>query len=256
MSEGTIIGSLDVTTLVFTAFVAFFIGLVFYLRREDRREGYPLESDTTGRLEEPGAVWFPTPKKFQLADGRVIAKPDGRRDPQTGNMKRLAVWPGAPSEPVGDPMASHVGPGAYTLREDKPDLTHENLPKIVPLRALEGFDVAKQDTDPRGFKVIGADRKTAGVISEIWVDRAESLIRYYEVELAEGGRKVLLPVAFTNVKRSSGTAYVGAILAAQFANVPAHASPDQVTRLEEDQISAYYASGLLYATSDRKEPWI
>jgi len=31
---------------------------------------------------------------------------------------------------------------------------------------------------------------------------------------------------------------------------------EQVTLLEEDRISAYYAAGLLYATSDRAEPWI
>jgi len=81
-------------------------------------------------------------------------------------------------------------------------------------------------------------------------------VRYYEVELAEGGRKVLLPVAFTNIRGRRRQAYVGAILGKQFSDVPAHASPDQVTRLEEDQISAYYAGGLLYATPERAEPWI
>ena len=33
---------IDVALLVFWAFVGFFVALVFYLRREDRREGYPL----------------------------------------------------------------------------------------------------------------------------------------------------------------------------------------------------------------------
>ncbi|MFW5661638.1 MAG: hypothetical protein ACOC05_09660, partial [Oceanicaulis sp.] len=37
MSGGIINGSFDLTTLLFMAFVLFFIGLVFYLRREDRR---------------------------------------------------------------------------------------------------------------------------------------------------------------------------------------------------------------------------
>ena len=32
---------IDVALLVFWAFVLFFVCLVFYLRREDRREGYP-----------------------------------------------------------------------------------------------------------------------------------------------------------------------------------------------------------------------
>ena len=36
----------------FYAFGLFFIGLIFYLRREDRREGYPLEDDVTGRARD------------------------------------------------------------------------------------------------------------------------------------------------------------------------------------------------------------
>jgi len=252
LAGGTISGSVDITTLLFMAFVLFFLGLVIYLQRESRREGFPLEADTTGQLENANSA--PTPKEYRLADGETVLAPDGVRDPSTGNMKRLAVWPGAPYEPVGDPMSAAVGPSSYTMRDDKPDLTHENLPKIVPMRLLSAFDVAAQDADPRGMTVVGADGEAAGVISDIWVDRAEALVRYYEVELAEGGRKVLLPFAFTDIKGKARQARVGAILASQFAGVPAHASPDQVTRLEEDQISAYYGGGTLYATSDRAEP--
>ena len=36
---------LDLTTLVLYAFWIFFAGLIYYLRREDKREGYPLASD-------------------------------------------------------------------------------------------------------------------------------------------------------------------------------------------------------------------
>ncbi len=256
MEGGQIVGSLDFATLLFIAFVGFFIALVFYLRREDRREGYPLETDTGGQPERPGGLWYPTQKRMDLGNGEVALKPDGRRDPANDKMKRLAVWPGAPSEPVGDPMTAGVGPGAYTMRQDKPDLTHEGVPKIVPMRLLDGFDVAKGDADPRGMEVLGDDGKPAGVISEIWVDRAEALVRYYEVELTGGARKVLLPYAFTNIKGKARKAHVNSILSTHFAGVPAHASPDQVTRLEEDRISAYYAGGMLYATPDRAEPWI
>ena len=40
------IGNLDVAQIVLYAFWLFFFGLLFYLRREDRREGYPLESES------------------------------------------------------------------------------------------------------------------------------------------------------------------------------------------------------------------
>lgn len=256
MEGGQIVGSLDFATLLFIIFVGFFIVLVFYLQREGRREGYPLETDTGGVLEGGGDSWRPQSKTYLLADGTTVSKPDHRRDPEADKLKRLAVWPGAPSEPVGDPMTAGVGPGSYTMRDDKPDLTHENLPKIVPMRLLADFEVAKGDSDPRGMDVVGADGLPAGVISEIWVDRAEALVRYYEVELTGGAGKVLLPYAFTNIKGRARQARVSAILSTHFAGVPAHASPDQVTRLEEDRISAYYGGGVLYATPDRAEPWI
>ena len=54
--------------------------------------------------------------------------------------------------------------------------------------------------DPRGYDVIGADMKVAGKVVDLWVDRSEALIRYFEVKLA-GGRHVLLPM---NLLRHQG----------------------------------------------------
>lgn len=41
MPTGALTGYVDVAQVVLYAFFLFFAGLVFYLRREDRREGYP-----------------------------------------------------------------------------------------------------------------------------------------------------------------------------------------------------------------------
>ena len=38
--------------------------------------------------------------------------------------------------------------------------------------------------------------------------------------------------------------------------VPGLRNPDVVTRLEEDKICAFYASGHLYATPERAEPLV
>ena len=43
-------GSLDIAELTFYLFFMFFIGLVWYLNRESRREGYPLEHDISGAV--------------------------------------------------------------------------------------------------------------------------------------------------------------------------------------------------------------
>jgi photosynthetic reaction center H subunit len=57
---------------------------------------------------------------------------------------------------------------------------------------------------------------------------------------------------FCRIKKDGVT--VGALLASQFAGVPTTRSPDQVTLLEEEKISAYYGAGMLYATADIQEP--
>ena len=216
MGFGAFTRYIDIPQVVLYVFWIFFTGLIFYLRREDRREGYPVESDRT-----PG-------------------KP-----------------PGSPAAaPTGNPMVDGIGPASYSQRKDKPDLTVDGEPLIVPMRVAKGFTVAEGDADPRGMSVVGADGLEAGTIKDIWVDRAEPQIRYLEVNLSgfSQGRSVLLPIGYARIKKSARRVEVVSILAGQFAQVPGIASPDQVTLLEEDRITAYYAGGHLYATPCRLGP--
>jgi photosynthetic reaction center H subunit len=247
---------IDVAQVVLYAFWIFFAGLIFYLRREDRREGYPLESEADGGLKPRGFLLIPSPKTFLLRDGKTAQAPRFDVDPRPLMGAKIAPWPGAPIEPTGDPMLASIGPGSYALRADVTDKTHAGQDLIVPLRVATSFTVAAQDSDPRGFPVIGADGRRAGVIADLWVDRGESLLRYYEVEIAlpAGARRVLLPVAFSNVNRDLQRVEVDALLAHQFANVPITRDADKVTLLEEEKITAYYGGGTLYATAARAEP--
>ena len=45
-----------------------------------------------------------------------------------------------------------------------------------------------------------------------------------------------------------------ALLASQWAGVPATKSDEQITLLEEERIAAYFGGGLLYAKPSRQEP--
>ncbi len=247
-------GDFDIALMVFDVFVLFFIGLVLYLRREDRREGYPLEDDVHGRLEPAGGLLFSAkPKTFTLAHGGTVTKPDGKRDDRELAAKRTSPAPGSPLEPTGDPMMAGVGPGSFATRAKTPDMLVGHGPKITPLRIAEGFSIDPKDPDPRGMKVIGADGVVAGEVSDVWIDRGEVLIRYIEVKLPDG-RPVLAPMPLCKVKKSTRTIEVGAILGGQFAKVPALASPDQITFDEEERVAAFFGAGLLYATSRRAEP--
>ena len=247
-------GSFDITALVLTLFTLFFIGLIIYLRREDRREGYPIEDDVTGRPEPTMGLFFAgQAKTFRLAGGGLIHKPDGVRETGELMAARRSRVSGTPLSPVGDPMLAGVGPGAFAQRARTPDLTDHGALKITPLRNATDFAVDTRDPDPRGMTVLGADRLAAGVVSDVWIDRGEIMIRYLEVALADG-RKVLLPMTMATVARGSKTVKCDAILASQFAAVPTLASADSITRDEEERVCAYYGAGYLYATPARTEP--
>ncbi|MEO1305090.1 MAG: photosynthetic reaction center subunit H [Pseudomonadota bacterium] len=259
---GEFVSGIDLVDVCLWAFTIFFFGLIFYLRREDRREGYPLETDTTGKQEASGTFWMPPKKKFHLPHDRgTLDYSFGPRDDRELPMKRMAVWPGAPYTPTGDPMKDGVGPGAFAMREDVPDLTLEGEPRIAPYRDSPGFEVAKQDQDPRGLDVYALDRKVAGKVVDLWVDRSEAIIRYLEVEIAAEhnasgqAESVLVPMPFAVVKGGRrARIMVEALTAAQLREAPRRKADLSVTRREEDRICGYFGAGKLYATPAMSEP--
>ncbi len=258
----------DIAYISLIVFFLFFAGLVFYLRREDRREGFPLADEYTGKMEAPGmAIYLPKPKTFRLMHGHgEFNAPNLKPDRTDLAARRVGVTPGSPIEPVGDPMKAGIGPGAWAERANIVEYDAHGKPKLVPMRDSGEFQIAGADADPRGMVVIGADGEIAGTVSDIWVDRPEALIRYLEVTLgddkpaegenvvAAGKKTVLLPIALTKIKGKAGQVMVHAITAEQFADVPQPANPDQVTLHEEELIVAYYGGGYLYAMPSRQEP--
>ncbi len=253
MGTGAITQYIDVAQLVLYAFWIFFFGLVFYLVRENHREGYPVETEGPGRGVKGWPI--PGPKTFKLAHGGEAIVPN----PVPSSQKLMAEpahgWAGAPLVPINDnPMLDGVGPGAWADRADVPDVDFEGQVKILPLRVATDFEVSVKDRDPRGLPVLGADGEVGGTVVDLWVDKAESLFRYLEVEVAGGTQRVLLPMNFARIKRDRVA--VHAILGQHFAAVPATRSTDQVTQLEEEKIMAYYGAGLLYAEPSRTDPLI
>ncbi|MEY4782262.1 MAG: hypothetical protein RIR41_197, partial [Pseudomonadota bacterium] len=211
--------------------------------------------DVTGRRESEGGLLFTAqPKVFRLPhNAGTVSKPDGSRDSDDFKARRTAAWTGSPLEPVGDPLSAGVGPGAYANRARTPDLTLHGAPRIVPLRIATDFYLAKRDADPRGMNVVAADNVVAGTISDVWIDRSEYMIRYLEVQVANSPRRVLVPMPMVVIQGGRKRVKVNALLASQFENIPQLASPDQITRDEEERVSAYVGAGTLYATPARSE---
>jgi photosynthetic reaction center H subunit len=252
MGTGAITSFVDVAQLVLYAFWIFFAGLIYYLVRENRREGYPLE--THRGTQHEGWIPVPAPKTYLLDDGRTVSAP--KETATESHYRGEQAYPneGSPIDPVGDPLQAGVGAGAWAQRWDTPDLDHHGVPKIRPLALAAGCDVSERDPDPRGMTLVDADDEVVGTVRELWLDVPEMVFRYLEVELADGSRRALVPMTFARV--TSGGVKVHALLASQYGNVPATRAGDRITLLEEERISAYFGAGTLYATPARSEPLV
>lgn len=251
--------SFDLATAALYAFWVFFLGLVLYLNRESKREGYPLVTPGKPNDRPEGFPPMPPPKFWKLAHGGTAQAPRAS-DPQPPIN---AVWadptPGAPLIPTGDPMVDGVGPAAYALRADVPDLTFDDsTPKIVPLRVAKAYSVDAKDPDPRGMTVVDADWQPAGTCVDVWIDKSEMIFRYLEVEVATaaGPRRVMIPVPLMVIDSGRGVIRVRTLLAEHFKTAPTLRNADTITLLEEDKVSAYCAGGQLYAKRERSEPFL
>ena len=251
---GTFFAEFDLASLAIWLFWAFFALLIFYIQRENMREGYPMENDDGTEAANEGPFPLPEPKTFKLPHGRgEVSLPDGAREVRDVALRQTNVANGYPLEPTGDPMVDGVGPAAWAPRRDVPELDGKGHPKIVPMAGTEHFHVSA-GRDPRGLPVMAGDEAIVGKITDMWIDEPEQLVRYLEVELdpehGEGTR--LLPMTMARIH--SDRVAVKSIFGAHFNGVPRNASGRQVTMLEEEKISAYYAGGLLYASKERQEP--
>lgn len=255
-----ITAGIDVALLVFNAFVLFFICLVFYLRREDRREGYPLEDATTGRLDSVGgAMHTASTKSFLLPFGHgTVTAPTQGREPVDIAARRTDRFDGAPYAPTGDPLVDGIGPAAWANRAKRPDLDMDGHPRIVPLANAAGYGIAREDSDLSGWPVIGADGGVAGTVGALWIDTADRLVRYIQLSGPEsaGGGPLVAPMMMAKIDRRRRRVVIDALNAAQFAGVPRLEATDSITLYEEERVQAYFGGGYLYANAARQEPFI
>jgi photosynthetic reaction center H subunit len=257
MQAGTYLTSIDYATVSIYAFWIFFAGLVLYLNRESKREGYPLV--TPGKPLQNNVGGFPgmpDPKTFLLANGTTVLapRPEVERQVAMVPMDRSA---GSPMVPTGDPLVDGVGPAAYVMRGMHPAVLHDDgTPAIVPLRLAPEFSVDRGDPDPRGFDVLDADGVVAGTCVDVWLDKSEMIFRYIEVAVATdmGERTMMFPVPLIRVDGDRRVVTVRTLLAKHFPKAPILSYRDSITLREEDMVSAYCAGGQLYAKPERQEP--
>lgn len=260
---GGISGSIDAAQVLLVLFIGFVLALFLYLRREDKREGYPLEDPADGtfgggigrRLGHKPLNGFPLPPpprymKLMHDEHTWMPHPEGRDKA----LLRHGSHPGAPFIPVGDPMLDGVGPASWGSKRDEPLLTWEGYPQLQPLRLLDGWEVAREDPDPRGMPVFDADGIQVGHVVDIWLDHGVKILRYLEVALTlpEGPPRAMLPIYFAEISPRSHDVRVAALFVRQFVTFPQLREADTITAREEDRVSSYCAGGLLYGSRRRQ----
>lgn len=240
-------GYIDVAQVVLYGFWLFFAGLIYYLHRENKREGYPLETErpVNSRVVVRGFPAIPPPKIFRNHDDTLFVTPCRDHDRADAPVSQVARWPGAPYRPLGNPMLDGVGPASYADRADVPERGMSGQAIMMPLRKALSHSVAPDGPNPVGMTVVDRKGSVAGTVVDVWIDEAESIIRYLEVDVGSGTR--LLPMAMSRVRAAKGRIEVASILASQFADVPTLKAADEVTKREEDRIVGYFAGGSLYA---------
>lgn len=246
-------GNFDLASLSIWLFWGFFALLIYYLQTENMREGYPLETDDGKPAPNQGPFAVPAPKTFDLPHdrGQVTVPSQANEDAHRRTdlaLARTAMSEGFPFAPTGNPMVDGVGPASWVPRADVPELDGHGKLKLQPMGAIEEFSVSA-GRDPRGLPVQARDGEVVGRISEMWIDVPEQLVRYLEIALNSGSSR-LVPMTMAVIRKDR--VRVDALTSDLFEAIPTIKSAGQITKLEEEKISAYVAGGLLYAKMPEK----
>ncbi len=245
---GQISNQLDIPTLAFWVFALFFLGLVAWLQRESKREGYPLRaSPFTTELIEGFPPQPVETRTYILNEGGTTEAPHHYEQAPT-HSRPMHQFDGTPFYPLGNPLLAGIGPGSWVMKKDVPALTERGDLLLQPLRDLHEWSIEKADADPRGMAVFDWRWNEVGVVADVWIDRGIKIIRMLEVRLHDSlyvGR-VLVPVHHTQIREKSRRVRVTSLWAHQFADVPMPARPDVITGQEEERLNAYYSAGLFY----------
>jgi photosynthetic reaction center H subunit len=245
----TFFGNFDMASLAIWMFWGFFALLIYYLQTENMREGYPLETEDGLPAPNQGPFPLPSAKTFRLPNGKgSITVPNGAREGREVALARTAASEGFPHAPTGDAMNDGVGPASWAPRRDEPELDGHGHAKIVPMGQTTGFMVSA-GRDPRGLPVQAGDLEVVGRVSDMWVDAPEQMVRYLEIDLNDGGKRL---VPMTMAKIWGDRVRINAITSDRFAGIPQTKSLTTVTKLEEDKISGYVAGGWMYDGAKRK----
>ena len=99
--------------------------------------------------------------------------------------------------------------------------------RVVPLNELDGYKVASDDPDVRGWEVISSDGRRIGKVEQLLVDTAAMKVRYLDVDvdddLVAGDRHVLVPIGYARLDEDRSSVFVDNLASTQVADLPVYA---------------------------------
>ncbi len=244
---GVFTTQIDLAQVLIAATVLAWFVLVWYLQREMKREGYPLEEAIpTVRHSIVGWPDMPPPKTYLRLEGGTATLPQEYERRELAAQPR-EMYPGAPLYPVGEPLLAGIGPSSYTLRRDEPFLLLSGEPCLQPVRRTPHLRCVDPAMDPRGLRALGSDFADAGLCVDVWYDDESKIPRYLEVELNAGQGIRLVPIFYCSLRAGSSGFRCDAITGAQFRLAPTIRRPDVITAREEDIVNGFWAGGHMYS---------
>jgi photosynthetic reaction center H subunit len=248
----TFFGDFDLASLSIWLFWGFFALLIYYLQTENMREGFPFENEDGTPASNQAIFPLPKPKTFLLPLGKGTVTVPSAENEAAHRRTDLALVPsgseGFPFIPTGNPMLDGVGPASWVPRRDEPELDAHGHAKIRPMVLLSDMAISA-GRDPRKLPVQAGDLEVVGRIKDMWIDVPEQLVRYLEIEL-NSGKSRLVPMTLCSIW--ADRVRINALTSDLFDAIPAIKVADTVTKLEEEKISAYVASGWMYAKGRKR----
>jgi photosynthetic reaction center H subunit len=116
---------IDFAQISIYLFWFFFAGLIIYLRREDKREGYPLESDRKGVTVQgwpavpPAKPARPRHPALVGPDGRELERAVGDEPPAAARVSAQPAVPPTPQAPPAPPVAPDEPPASSHDEDDR-----------------------------------------------------------------------------------------------------------------------------------------
>ena len=90
-------GNFDLASLSIWLFWIFFALLIFYIQRENMREGYPLENDDGSEAANQGPFPLPDAKTFELPHSRgEVTVPNANGEGRSVAVEQTSVANGYP----------------------------------------------------------------------------------------------------------------------------------------------------------------